>query len=154
MRLWLFFLLFASPIWSLAQLCEGEPGAAALSEGFGQGTNFGPPLPSGITSYSYNDGSPQTGTYMVTNRTQLNGANWHDGLDNTPDDGFGYMLLFDAADTPGEFFSLLIDGLCPGTRYEFSAFITNVVTPSACGGESTEPSIRFDLRDPEQEVPA
>lgn len=149
MRFWLICLLLLLPVWAAAQLCEGAPGAAALSEGFGQGTNFGPPLPSGITNYTYNNGNPQSGTYMVTNRTQLNGASWHDGLDNTPDDGFGYMLLFDAAEAPGEFFSLLIDGLCPGTRYEFSAFLTNVVTPSACAGESIEPSIRFELLDPE-----
>lgn len=152
MKYWLLFLLTFLPGWAVAQLCDGVPGAAALSESFGSGTNFGPPLPAGTTTYSYNDNAPMGGTYMVTNRTQLNGASWHAGLDHTPDDGFGYMLLFDAANTPGEFFSLLIDGLCPGTRYEFSAFITNVVTPSACGGQSTEPSIRFELRDPDDDA--
>jgi gliding motility-associated-like protein len=149
MRIWVFFLLLILPFRATAQLCEGAPGAAALSEGFGQGTNFGPPLPTGSTTYIYNDSSPSGGTYMVTNRTQLNGANWHAGLDNTPDDGFGYMLLFDATAEPGEFFNLLLEGLCPGTHYEFSAYLTNVVTPSACGGESIEPNVRFELRDPD-----
>lgn len=136
------------PVWAAAQLCEGAPGAAALSEDFGQGANFGPPLPDGTTTYIYNDGSPSGGTYMVTNRTQLNGANWHEGLDNTPDDEFGYMLLFDATAEPGAFFNLLLEGLCPGTHYEFSAYLANVVTPGACGGESIEPNVRFELRSP------
>ncbi len=148
MRPWLLFLIIALPTWAAAQLCEGTPGAAALSESFGQGANFGPPLPAGATTYTYNDGSPLAGTYMVTNRTQLNGANWHTGLDNTPDDESGYMLLFDSTDEPGTLFSILLEGLCPGTHYEFSAYLTNVVRPTACGGESIEPNVRFELRAP------
>ncbi|TXB68829.1 T9SS type B sorting domain-containing protein [Phaeodactylibacter luteus] len=148
MKYWFSFFWALLPLLAGAQLCEGIPGAAAFTESFGQGSNFGPPLPAGVTTYSYNNTSPAGGTYMVTNRTQLNGASWHPGLDNTPDDGFGYMLLFDATDAPGEFFNLVLDGLCPGTRYEFSAYLANVVTPSACGGQSILPNVRFELRDP------
>ena len=146
MKNWLIFLLVFIPAQAAAQLCTGEPGAIVFAEGFGQGTNFGPPLSNGSTSYSYNDGSPQGGTYMVTNTAQLNGASWHFGLDNTPNDGFGYMLLFDATDAPGEFFNITLNDLCPGTQYEFSAFLANVVTPSACSGQSIEPNVRFELR--------
>ncbi len=148
MKHWLSLLLAMLPLLAAAQLCDGVPGAAALWETFGEGSNFGPPLPVGTTTYTYNTGAPAGGTYMVTNRTQLNGASWHPGLDNTPDDGFGYMLLFDATNVPGEFFNIVLDSLCPGTRYEFSAFLANVVTPSACVGQSILPDVRFELRDP------
>jgi gliding motility-associated-like protein len=149
MKYRLLFLMVFLPGWAAAQLCDGVPGAVALSESFGSGNNFGPPLPAGTTTYNYNDSSPMGGTYMVTNRTQLNGANWHPGVDHTPDDGFGYMLLFDASGVPGEFFNILLDSLCPGTHYEFSAYLANVVTPSACSGQSILPNVRFELRDPD-----
>ena len=149
MKCRLLFLIVFLPVWAAAQLCDGTPGEAAWYESFGQGSNFGPPLPADVTTYGYNDGAPQGGTYMVTNRTQLNGASWHPSLDHTPDDGFGYMLLFDATDVPGAFFNIVLDSLCPGTRYEFSAYLTNVVTPSACSGQSILPNVRFELRDPD-----
>jgi gliding motility-associated-like protein len=143
----LLHLLLLLPVLATGQLCEGEMGAAALHEDFGKGHNFGPPLPAGATTYEYVTSFPVTGTYMVSNRTQLNGAKWHPGLDHTPDDGNGYMLLFDADENPGAFFNVVLDSLCPGTRYEFSAYAANLVTPSSCMGQAILPDIRFELRD-------
>jgi len=143
----LLFLLLLLPVLAGAQLCEGEMGESALHEHFGSGHNYGPALPEGATTYEYVTSFPVAGTYMVSNRSQLNGAKWHPGLDNTPNDGNGYMLLFDADETPGEFFNIVLDSLCPGTRYEFSAYAANLVTPYSCMGQGILPDIRFELRD-------
>jgi len=89
----LLFLLLLLPVLAGAQLCEGEMGESALHEHFGSGHNYGPALPEGATTYEYVTSFPVAGTYMVSNRSQLNGAKWHPGLDNTPNDGNGYMLL-------------------------------------------------------------
>lgn len=144
----LLLLLSLIPGLAFAQLCDGEMGVNALYKNFGEGYNFGPPLTAGTTTYEYTTTIPAPGTYMVSNRTQLNGATWHPGLDHTPNDGFGYMLLFDAGSVPGEFYNVVLDSLCPGTRYEFSAWASNIVTPSSCAGQNILPDIRFELRDP------
>lgn len=128
-------------------LCEGLAGASAVQEDFGRGPNFGDPLPPGITTYNYTT-NPTGGSYLVTNTSGLNGALWHSGEDHTEGDVDGYMLLFDATDEPGIFYERQISGLCPGTRYEFRAWVANVVAPMACSGGSIEPDLRFELRDP------
>ena len=136
------------PLGLLAQnLCDGEPGFAALSVDFGSGTNFGPPLAAGATTYGYTT-NPVGGSYFVTNTPRLNGGAWHDGQDHTPGDTDGYMLLFDATNEPGEFYNRVLEGLCPGTRYEFRVWVANVVVPSACSFSSIEPDLRFELRHP------
>jgi gliding motility-associated-like protein len=142
------FIGLCLPLGALAQnLCDGEPGAAALSVDFGSGTNFGAALPPGVTNYEYTT-NPRGGTYLVTNTPALNGGAWHQGMDHTPGDTDGYMLLFDATDEPGEFYNRLLEGLCPGTRYEFRVWVANVAVPAACDFESIEPDLRFELRHP------
>jgi gliding motility-associated-like protein len=128
-------------------LCDGTPGAEALFLDFGSGPNFGPELPPGTTTYGYTT-NPMGGTYLVTNTADLNGGAWHTAEDHTPNDSDGYMLLFDATDEPGEFFNRTLDGLCPGTRYEFKLWVTNVVVPAACDFSSIEPDIRLEIIDP------
>jgi gliding motility-associated-like protein len=150
MRQTYLILLLLLPGLLAAQLCEGEMGVAALYDDFGMGNNFGPELPPGTTTYQYSTTYPPIpGSYYVTNLSQINGAAWHPGLDFTPGDGSGYMLVFDADEVPGEFYNRILDGLCPGTRYEFGAWISNVVTPNTCGGQSILPDVRFELRDPD-----
>ncbi len=49
-------------------------------------------------------------------------------------------MLVNASNSPGEFFRQTINGLCPGTTYEFSAYVVNVLKPSAAGNK---PNLSF-----------
>lgn len=129
-----------------AQLCNGALGSEVYFEGFGSGDNYGPALPAGSTSYNY--GSIGDGNYVVTNTAGLNGSLWHDAPDHTVGDVDGYMLLFDASSSPGIFFETTLTGLCGNTNYVFSCYVANIVVPSACGGASALPNLRFELVDP------
>ncbi|MEM1215743.1 MAG: gliding motility-associated C-terminal domain-containing protein [Bacteroidota bacterium] len=122
-----------------AQTCWSD--APIYVEDFGSGPGDGPELPPGTTTYTF--GSIGGGNYVVTNNSGLNGSLWHNSPDRTPGDDNGYMLLFDAAADPGTFFRTTVDGLCENTNYIFSCFVANIVTPTACGGFSTEPDLRF-----------
>lgn len=129
-----------------AQDCEGEIGMVIFSEDFGSGAGPGPELPPGTTTYNY--GSIGNGNYVVTNTTGLNGSLWHNAPDHTPGDTDGYCLLFDASFETGVFYARLFEDLCANTNYTFSCFVTNLVTPTACGGNSIEPDLKFSLLDP------
>jgi gliding motility-associated-like protein len=139
-----FFLLLLGQL--AAQNCEGEIGQVIFFEDFGSGDGPGPSLPPGTTSYNY--GSIGGGNYVVTNTTGLNGSLWHTAPDHTPGDDNGYCLLFDASSAPGVFYSRAFDELCANTNYTFSCYVANIVSPSACGGNSIEPDLRFTLLDP------
>lgn len=73
---------------------------------------------------------------------------WNAGaLDHTPDDATdgtnGYMMLIAASAIPGEVFRAQIDNLVLGKRYEFSAYVANVVNR---GNNLIRPNIRFEVR--------
>ncbi len=69
----LFFLVLFGLFFqeSNAQLgfCSGNYGDAIFTETFGTGTQNGPPLPPGTTTYTYVDGAPTDGTYTISSRT-------------------------------------------------------------------------------------
>ncbi|MGN6510676.1 MAG: gliding motility-associated C-terminal domain-containing protein [Chitinophaga sp.] len=141
----------------LAQQCSGSLGDPVFIETFGSaGTaakpTLGPPLPSGITSYTYY--SPETitsttmgpypGQYTISNTTQgYNNFYFVDRPDHTVGDGTGFCMVVDAQATPGQFFEKTITGLCAGTTFEFSAWIMNI-NPQ---GNLSQPSLRFDIMD-------
>lgn len=129
-----------------AQGCNGVFGVKLFFDDFGSGIGPGPSLPTGTTTYIY--GSIGGGNYVVTNTTGLNGPHWHNAPDHTPDDINGYCLLFDASATPGKFYSRTFKDLCANTNYVFSCYVANIVTPTACGGSSSEPNLIFKLIDP------
>ncbi|MGH1436493.1 MAG: gliding motility-associated C-terminal domain-containing protein [Lewinella sp.] len=144
--IFLFLIGILAPIVGHAQVCDGSFGAIIFSEDFGSGPNPGPELPAGSTTYTFGLGAG--GRYYVTNDSGQNGTLWHSAPDHTPDDTDGYMLLFDASADAGVFFQTTLDELCPNTTYVFSCFVANIVVPSACGGGSREPDLRFTLVDP------
>lgn len=143
------YIFIIALLWSgclFAQLCTGILGARIYFEDFGSGENFGPELPAGSTTYNY--GAIGSGNYVVTNTAGLNGTLWHDAPDHTAGDVDGYMLLFDASSSTEIFFETTLANLCGNTNYVFSCFVANVVVPSACGGFSAEPNIKFEIVDP------
>ena len=133
MRLFLLFVIFTFQYHiAFGQSCEGTIGDQLFLENFGSGPGPGPALPAGTTTYTF--GTIGGGNYVVTNNSGLNGGLWHKAPDHTPNDTDGYMLLFDAAGSPGVFFQRVFDDLCGNSRYVFGAFVANIVVPSACSG--------------------
>lgn len=123
-----------------AQTCTGNFGDAVVNLDFGSGSN---PGPTSSTNYTYTTNNcPNDGSYTITNSTQgCFGNNWHNvPQDHTTDDSNGFMMLVNASNSPGEFFKQPINDLCPGTTYEFAAYVLNVLRPSAAG---IKPNLTF-----------
>lgn len=139
----LFFILIAlQQTTALAQLgfCNGSNGAPIFFENFGSGLDYGPPLPAGITNYTYvNSGFPNDGQYTLYHRTNLipNSQNWLYSLDHTPDNepnGLnGKCLIVNASNSPGQFYNRTVTGLCSNTRFEFSAWVLNILNATTNG---------------------
>ncbi len=128
------------------QGCMPSPEPALFLEDFGSGSNPGPALTQGTTTYTY--GSINTGGYVVSNTTNLNPNFWHNALDHTQGDTDGYMLIFNASEGPGTFYQKTFMELCPNTNYIFSCHIANVAVPTACIGDSEKPNVEFSVIDP------
>ncbi len=137
----IFFILLHQTV-SFAQLgfCNGSSGAPIFFENFGSGLDYGPPLPAGITNYTYvNFGFPNDGQYTLYHRTNLipNSQNWLYSLDHTPDNepnGLnGKCLIVNASNSPGQFYNRTVTGLCSNTRFEFSAWVLNVLNATTNG---------------------
>ena len=137
----IFFILLHQTV-SFAQLgfCNGSSGAPIFFENFGSGLDYGPPLPAGITNFTYvNSGFPNDGQYTLYHRTNLipNSQNWLFSLDHTPDNepnGLnGKCLIVNASSSPGQFYNRTVTGLCSNTRFEFSAWVLNVLNATTNG---------------------
>ncbi|MFD2920104.1 gliding motility-associated C-terminal domain-containing protein [Terrimonas rubra] len=143
------FLLLAllSCQWLTAQLCSGSLGDPIVNITFGSGSNPGAPLPASVTNYSYIGADcPSDGSYTIRNNT-LNcfSGSWHNlTADHTGNTG-GYFMLVNASNNPGEFYVDTVRGLCSGTTFEFAAWIANVLKPTACSPNPTQPNLTFSI---------
>lgn len=147
-------LLSYTAAFSQLGFCTGSSGAPIFLENFGSGSDYGPPLPAGVTNYAYvNSGFPSDGQYTLFNRTNLipNSQNWHFSLDHTPDnqpDGAnGKMLIVNASNTPGQFYRRVVTGLCSNTTFEFSAWLLNILNISVnpCGTNARPINVTFEI---------
>lgn len=131
----------------LAQLCSGSLGDPIVNITFGSGSNPGTPLPASVTNYSYTGADcPSDGSYTIRNNT-LNcfSGSWHNlTADHTGNTG-GYFMLVNASNNPGEFYVDTVRGLCSGTTFEFAAWIANVLKPTACSPNPTQPNLTFSI---------
>lgn len=143
--IFILFILFGA-FSSKAQICTGSLGDPTVVINFGAGASIGPSLASINTSYPYNAGDcPNDGYYVITNKTSSCFSNtWHSlAVDHTTGDANGYMMLVNAKNDPGIFYTFSVDNLCSNTTYEFSSFIINMIKPSAPCGTITKPKITF-----------
>jgi gliding motility-associated-like protein len=137
---YLLILVLLFPIVLRAQSCAGNFGDPVVNITFGSGST---PGPIASTNYNYTTAScPIDGSYTIVSSTNgCFGNNWHSlSEDHTPGDSDGFMMLVNASNAPGEFYKETITNLCPGTTYEFSAYVVNVLKPSASG---TKPNLTF-----------
>lgn len=135
-----FFLFSISITYGQLGFCGGSTGDAIFTESFGNGTDFGPALAPGITTYNFINGAPQDSFYTLYHRTNLL-QSWHNSPDHTPDeiDGQnGKSLIVNANNNvSGSFYKRTVSGLCVNTTFEFSAWVLNVFNPTsgACPNE-------------------
>jgi len=140
--------LFLYPERARSQLCTGSLGDPVVHITFGTGTDPGPPLPKGITTYNYiQEGCPADGSYTIRQLTFNCFDNTWFSLagDHTPDDAGGYYMLVNASEVPGDFYVETIRGLCSNTNYEFATWVMNVLRPSACNGQGIDPNLTFSI---------
>ncbi|MDN3588423.1 gliding motility-associated C-terminal domain-containing protein [Pedobacter aquatilis] len=134
------FLIFSCTTAFTQQVCIGSLGDPVININFGSGNNFGPVVPS--TGYAYIAGSPNDGQYTVANSTRgLNGG-WFAIEDHTPGDTNGYMMVINADNRLGVFYEATITNLCPGTTYEFAAWIVNILNYTST---QTKPNVTFTI---------
>jgi gliding motility-associated-like protein len=125
--------------------CQGNSGEAIFEEDFGQGTDNGPPLPPGTTSYTFvNRDDPRDGEYTISNSTSELG--WNLPSDHTGNEDSKALIVNADSDT-GEFFRTTISGLCANNSYEFSAWLINILPASGCDGEGIPVNVKFEILD-------
>ena len=139
------FLVFFSIATFSQKVCMGALGDPVININFGSGTlNFASPLSSANTNYPYLQGTPNDGQYTIAKSTDgmhnVIGDGWHQISNHTPNDPNGYMMVVNASETPGIFYQTNISGLCPGTTYEFAAWIINLLNYSG-----KKPNITFTI---------
>ncbi len=130
-----------------AQLCQGSLGDPVVKITFGAGANPGPPLGAATTNYQYFSADcPNDGLYTVRNSTSnCFGNSWQNLTHDHTGDPNGYFMLVNASLQPNDFYVNTVSGLCPGTTFEFAAWITNVLLPSACNANGIKPNITFSI---------
>ena len=149
-RALLVILLLLSFSYGNAQLgfCTGNAGDPIFTEDFGSGTTNGPPLPAGVTTYTYVTSAPEDGQYTVSNQMGQLGS-WHSTGDRTPGDTNGKAFIVNASFTADQFYARSISGLCENTSYEFSAWLLNVYNPTSgvCGSSEIPINVQFQIWD-------
>jgi len=141
----LFALCFLFFFESEAQLCTGSLGDPVVNIDFGAGSGRGSALESSITSYSYSSsGFPNDGYYTIANSTSGLLSSWWTTTDHTGNTN-GYMMIVNASlSVTDYFYKTTVTGLCPGTVYEFSAWVLNLFN----NGNSVYPNLTFSIIDP------
>lgn len=143
---YLLFFLFLTFTKLHSQLCNGSLGDPIINITFGSGPNPGPALTSTANLQYVGNDCPNDGSYTVRNNTsQCFGNTWHIlNVDHTGNAN-GYFMLINASLQKSEFYIDTVKGLCPNTTYEYAAWLMNVIVPSACGGNSINPNLTFNI---------
>lgn len=143
MRNCLLIICLLAGLGTAAQNCTGGLGDPIVNITFGQGTGWGPALPSAITNLTYQAADcPSDGYYTITNHTTSCFSNtWftlaHDHTGNPN----GYFMLINASFQPNTFYVQTVDGLCGNTSYQFAAWVLNMIN----GEQEILPDITFRI---------
>ncbi len=134
------YTLFCQPV------CNGKVVEPVVHITFGSGQNPGSPLPAGMTTYQYKGADcPDDGYYRIVNSiTSCFYGDWHAVMHDHTGDSDGYFMLVNASYGPGDFFLDTVKGLCSNNTYEFSAWLLEIDTPTACSSVGLRlPNITF-----------
>ncbi len=141
----LFLCPFAFSLQAQLGFCGGNSGDPIVNETFGTGTDTGPALPVGTTSYTFVSSSPADGSYTIASSIPY--FDWHNIQDHTPNESNGKCLVVNADYTPGEFYNRNVTGLCENTSYEFSSWLINLLPSLGCGGAGIPINVQFQIWD-------
>lgn len=141
----LFFLLLSAGLF--AQNCTGNLGENIFTDGdFGSGSaNILTPNPMIAPGFLYQPfPPPNDGFYTITNDMRLwtNSFGTWDAFPDNSDDPQGYMMIVNAAFSPGKFYEQEVTGLCENTEYQFSADVRNVIRT---GLNELLPNVSFEI---------
>ncbi|MEI9943074.1 MAG: hypothetical protein WDN26_02535 [Chitinophagaceae bacterium] len=119
---------------------QRQPRRSCVNITFSAGSNFNYKAPD---SYIYTSSTcPNDGYYTITGATSNCFNAWHTITNDHT--GGGNFLLVNATYDPGDFFVSTVTDLCPGTTYEFAAWIMNVIKQFG----SILPDITFSIETP------
>lgn len=126
-----FGFLISLPIASYAQLCTGSFGDPVFKVDFGQGgTLHGGAISALNTTYLYsNNDFPSAGQYTIESSTDGVSDDWWTTTDHTGGGG-GYMMVINGLGSDPihkTFYQSTVTGLCPGSTFEFAAWVTNLL---------------------------
>lgn len=156
------FLLLSFSIFCLfcfcqAQLCNGSSGDPFINETFGTTHT---PLSTSKTTLNYVGGCPfDTGSYTIQNLIfgcgeDPGAKSWHLlAGDHTGGENGQYMLVnaswaLGTSHAPAIIYKETATNLCSNTKYQFSAWLANVMSNLACGGKPLLPNIIFTVSSP------
>ena len=149
LKLFLLLICIVFTLQAYAQTCTGSLGDPIINQDFGAGKNPGFSLSQAFTNYMYVPmGCPNDGMYTIANKIDTCfGSTWHMLAHDHTGNPNGYMMIVNATYAPGIFYTqqTLAGQLCPNTTYEFAAWIINIDSASACGGNSIMPNITFTI---------
>lgn len=132
--------------------CGGSLGDPVVKEDFGSGGNPGPSVGSETNMIYTPDPCPEDGLYTIVNNVNAN-QSCHDTWQVVPHDHTGnpngYMMLINASFAPSVFFTKQLTSLCPNTKYEFSAYVMNLITQATQTSDprNIKPNITFSILD-------
>ncbi|QKJ31277.1 gliding motility-associated C-terminal domain-containing protein [Mucilaginibacter mali] len=129
------YLFAVSVGYAQSQTCNGSLGDPIVNIDFSNSN----PIPN-LTNYTYTSGTPNDGYYTITKST-AGMFDWWAATDHT---GNGYMMVVNAnVSKTNYFFQQKITGLCPGTTYEFAAWLLNMAKTV----KTATPNITFQITD-------
>ncbi len=145
--LWQCIPVFAQTIGSL---CPNTALVPVFKQDFGQSVLSSTTTAAALGSTNYNFGGVSTdGNYIITPLVNnANKADWTKGGDHTGNTN-GNMFLVNAGGGNSIFFQQTITGLCPGSSFNFSAWLANVNTPNTetvCGATLVYPKVTFNIK--------
>lgn len=153
-QLFLYLLIPFVPFSLNAQLCTGNAGDPVVNVTF---DNYRAPLPKSATTFSYVASCPfDTNSYTIQNLIfgcgeDKNARSWHLlAGDHTGDMNGQYMLVnaswaLGVSHPPAVVHIDTANSLCGDTRYQYSAWIANVMSKLACGGNPVLPNLTLTV---------
>jgi gliding motility-associated-like protein len=96
---------------------------------------------------------PNDGFYTIANQSpSCYFFTWQDLEHDHTGNPNGYFMLVNASYQPSDFYLTPVNGLCPGTIFQFAAWVINMDLPGICHDTAVKPNITFSIETTGQTV--